>query len=693
MSPADTTAAARTSRERPDVEALLERAVAALGGSPRAGQVAMAHAVERSLATGEHLLVQAGTGTGKSLAYLVPLAARAVATGEPLVVSTATLALQRQVAERDVPLLSQALAPALGRGLDVEVVKGRSHYVCVNKLAGGMDEGGQVLFDAPDALGAPPAAPPRADGGAGGATTLARQVKRVRAWAASTPTGDRDDLVPGVGERAWRQVSVTARECLGAARCPVAEQCHVELVRARARTADVVVTNHALLAVDALEGRSILPEHDAVVLDEAHEMAARATSSVSAVLAGAAVGAAAAAASRHGVDVDALERAGDDLADALEGAPLGRSPRGLPAALMPVVAAVRDAARAGLSALERTESPPAPVRAALGDVFAVAERLLLAAESAGGSSAVVWVERAERAAAPALHVAPLSVAGVLRERLFATRTVVMTSATLAPGGDFAATAAAVGVHLVADAAPDAPDVHGEPDPASARALDVGSPFDYPRQGILYVAAHLPPPGREGMAPATTDELVDLVRAAGGRTLALFSSRRAAEAAAEAARERLDVPVLCQGDDTLPALVRAFVAEPATCLFGTLSLWQGVDAPGPTCQLVVIDRIPFPRPDEPLSAARTEAVARSGGNGFMAVSAAHAALLLAQGAGRLVRSGTDRGVVAVLDPRLATARYGSYLRAAMPPLWPTTDGEVARSALRRLDEAARAPTRP
>ena len=693
MAPADVAvggaaADARTARDGLDgldAEALLGRAVAALGGSTRPGQVAMARAVDRALSAGEHLLVQAGTGTGKSLAYLVPLAARAVAAGEPLVVSTATLALQRQVAERDVPLLSAALAPVLGREIDVEVVKGRSHYVCVNKLAGGMDDGGPVLFDAPDALGGPdPAAPARA--GAGGGGSLARQVQRVRSWAASTPTGDRDDLVPGVGERAWRQVSVTARECVGAARCPVAEQCHVELVRARARTADVVVTNHALLAVDALEGRSILPEHDAVVLDEAHEVVSRATSSASAVLAGAAVGSAAAAASRHGVDVEALERAGDDLADALEGAPLGRLPRGLPDALVAAVAAVRDAARAGLSSLERSEAPPAPVRAGLGDLFAVAERLLAAAETHGDSSEVVWVERAERAAAPALHVAPLSVAAVLRERLFATRTVVMTSATLAPAGDFAAAAAAVGLGLVPDGA--AP--RGEPDPASARALDVGSPFDYPRQGILYVAAHLPPPGREGMAPATTDELVELVRAAGGRTLGLFSSRRAAEAAAQVARERLEVPVLCQGDDTLPALVRAFLADEAACLFGTLSLWQGVDAPGPTCQLVVIDRIPFPRPDEPLAAARTEALARAGGNGFMGVSAAHAALLLAQGSGRLIRSGTDRGVVAVLDPRLAAARYAGFLRAAMPPLWPTTDPQVARSALRRLDQAARAP---
>jgi ATP-dependent DNA helicase DinG len=216
------------------------------------------------------------------------------------------------------------------------------------------------------------------------------------------------------------------------------------------------------------------------------------------------------------------------------------------------------------------------------------------------------------------------------------------------------------------------------------AIDVGSPFDYGRQGIVYVATHLPRPGRDGLAPEVLDEIVDLVRAAGGRTLGLFSSRRAAEQATEHVRaEAPQLPVLCQGDDLVATLVSTFRDDPATSLFGTLSLWQGVDVPGDACSLVLMDRLPFPRPDDPLMSARQKAVDAQGGSGFIAVAATHAALLLAQGAGRLIRSSSDRGVLAVLDPRLATARYGPYIRASLPPMWPTTDPDVVRAALARL----------
>ena len=237
--------------------------------------------------------------------------------------------------------------------------------------------------------------------------------------------------------------------------------------------------------------------------------------------------------------------------------------------------------------------------------------------------------------------------------------MVLTSATLALGGSFDAAAGSVG--LLGANAP------------AWQGLDVGSPFDYPKQGILYLADHLPAPGRDGTSTEAMDELAELITAAGGRTLGLFSSRRAAEAAAEAMRERLDVPILCQGDDATPTLVREFAGDATTCLFGTLSLWQGVDVPGSACQLVVVDRIPFPRPDDPLASARQRAVAQAGGNGFMAVAAVHAALRLAQGVGRLIRTSDDRGVVAVLDPRLATARYGGFLRASLPPSGPPATG--------------------
>ncbi len=659
--------------ELPDVDTLLDTAVGALGGTRRDGQHQMAGAVQDTVTGGRHLLVQAGTGTGKSLAYLVPLVRRAVEKRRPVVVATATLALQAQVVERDLPRLASALEGDLGREVTHQTVKGRSNYVCLHKLHGGFPDDEASLFDVPGA---------DASGGAAGPTSaLGRDVVRLRQWADETVSGDRDDLVPGVPERAWRQVSVTAFECLGGAKCPEATACFSERARTRARGVDVVVTNHALLAIDAFEGRQILPEHDVLVVDEAHELADRVTSVVSDELTAAMVTTAASRSRAHaGLDGERLEAGAADLGAVLETMPAGRLAHGLPDLLRTVVASIRDAAREAATALrpapgekadESADAARQLARASVTEVFDVSDRL--AAEVA---TDVAWVSVTEPRTGPvrrALHVAPLSVAGLLRDRLFAERSVVMTSATLTIGGTFEAMAGQVGL-----AGDDAPAWTG---------LDVGSPFDYPRQAVLYVARHLPPPGRAGLAAATLDELAELVQAAGGRTLGLFSSRRAAEQAAEAMRQRLDVEVLCQGDDTTPTLVRRFAADAGTCLFGTLSLWQGVDVPGPACQLVVIDRLPFPRPDDPLMSARSQHVAQRGGNGFMTVSAAHAALRLAQGAGRLVRSTTDRGVVAVLDSRLATAGYGGFMRASLPPLWGTTDAELVREALRRLDAAA------
>jgi ATP-dependent DNA helicase DinG len=486
-----------------------------------------------------------------------------------------------------------------------------------------------------------------------------------------------------VSERAWRQVSVSAHECLGS-RCPLVGECHVELARERARGVDVVVTNHAFVAIDSFEGRQMLPEHDVLILDEAHEFADRVTSVITDELTAPGIDAAARRARRIGIgDTTPLEVAGETLEAVLEGLPSGRLEHGLPEGLQAAVSALRDAARAVITSIGQLGSDKGGegdgarqvARAAVSEVFDVAERLTADAGQPGGHD-VVWVSRTKRLDGGeriGLHVAPLSVAGLLRERLFADRTVVLTSATLALGGSFDAAAGSVG--LLGDDAP------------AWKGLDVGSPFDYPRQGILYLAKHLPAPGRDGTSSQALDEMAELVTAAGGRTLGLFSSRRAAEAAAEAMRERLDVPILCQGDDATPTLVREFARDARTCLFGTLSLWQGVDVPGSSCQLVIVDRIPFPRPDDPLASARSRAVAQAGGNGFMSVAAVHAALRLAQGVGRLVRTADDKGVVAVLDPRLATARYSGFLRTSLPPFWTTTDRSVVLEALRRIDAAA------
>jgi ATP-dependent DNA helicase DinG len=635
-----------------DVRRVLAAAVAAIDGVERAGQVQMAEAVETAMRDGGHLLVQAGTGTGKSLAYLVP----ALLHQGPVVVATATIALQKQVVDRDLPALVDAVEPLLGRRPTYAILKGRSNYLCKNKVYGGMpDEGeGEALFDASPT------------------TELGRQVVQLRGWAEETETGDRDEVTPGVTDRAWRQVSVTARECLGALKCPHGQECFAELSRERAAQVEIVVTNHAMLAIDALESFSVLPEHDVVVVDEGHELVDRVTGVATGELTVALVSRAATRSKRLLDDdvVGDLLASGDALEAAVAALPEGRVVD-LPEQLATAVALVRDAARSAQSGLTSVKDAEDGARklaqAAVGEVFSIAERL-----AAHSPYDVTWVTHDMRRGA-SIKVAPLAVGGLLREALFGNRTVVMTSATLELGGSFDAVARQVG--LTGD---DAPEWQG---------LDVGSPFDYATQGILYVARKLPPPGRDGASPASMDELAALVEAAGGRTLGLFSSMRAAQAAAEEMRSRLDLPVLCQGEDRTAALVQQFAADPATCLFGTLSLWQGVDVPGESCQLVVIDRIPFPRPDDPLMSARAQAVSDAGGNGFMAVSAAHAALMLAQGSGRLIRRSTDRGVVAVLDSRLATARYGDFLRSSLPPFWFTTDHDVAVGALRRLSEAA------
>ncbi len=721
-----------------DLETLLGIAVTAVGGEPRSGQVEMAQAVRHALEDGDPLLVQAGTGTGKSLAYLVPAIAHCLERrNRRVVIATATLALQRQLVVHDLPLIAGALAPTLGRAPEFALLKGRSNYVCKHKIDGG-DEADpeETLFD-PSAV-----------------SELGRQMLRVREWAEETETGDRDDLVPGVNDRVWAMVSVSARECLTASKCPFGAECFAEEARERAREADVVVTNHALLAIDTFDSDvQVLPEYDAVVIDEAHELVSRATGANSGELTG---GLADRTARRIRKHVDekthlVFEQAVSLFREMLDTADARRYPH-LPEDVAEALTALRDAARQATSALVRNrekggaaatapsgeEGSRRQAQAAVEQIFELADRMLLASPDD-----VIWLDRGDRFSS--LRIAPLSVAQQLRHRLFARTHTVLTSATLRLGGDFDGVARSVGLypeeradrmpeHSVRSAraavpasasasvsgrlteatsgasgtsgipatsdASDAPDAEPADDTATPSAvdestdhpirwsaLDVGSPFDYPKQGILYIAKHLPPPSRDGIRQDQLDELAGLIEAAGGRTLGLFSSLRGAQAAAAAIAERLDYNVLCQGEDSLPQLIARFSESPRTCLFGTLSLWQGVNVPGPSCQLVVIDRVPFPRPDDPLAAARQESVARHGGNGFMAVAATHAALLLAQGAGRLIRAAGDRGVVAVLDSRLATARYASFLRASLPAFWPTDDTKLVRAALRRLDAEA------
>ncbi|WP_244872024.1 ATP-dependent DNA helicase [Catellatospora sp. TT07R-123] len=625
----------------------------------------MAQAIADAVESGDHLLVQAGTGTGKSLAYLAP----ALVVDGPVVISTATLALQAQLVDKDLPRISKAVAKVLGREPTYALLKGRHHYICMAKLEHSDENDPQdSLFDT----------------GSGGGTKwlgeagrLGKQIARIRDWAMESDTGDRDELDPGVDDTAWRMVSTPARECVGAARCPYGADCFAELSRARAREADIVVTNHSLLSVDMMAGRHIVPEHKLLIIDEAHELADRVSSAAQAELTPDTVDRTARAARTflEGEEYQALVEGADALTVGLAETPAGRITGPLPQAMVEACTLLDGATRRALTRIgEIKADDPDPVRkqqakSLLDEVSKTAQRLL-----ADADHDVAWVEQEPRRA---LVVAPLSVAGLLSEKLYEERTVVATSATLTLGGRFDTVARSLGLPVS--------DKPGQDD--GWTSLDVGSPFDYPKQGILYVASHLPRPAASGLPDAAGAELLALVQALGGRTLGLFSSRKAATQAAELLRARTNLTVLLQGDEALPLLVRKFREDRNSCLLGVMSLWQGVDVPGDACQLVVIDRLPFPRPDEPLAAARSAAVDATGGSGFAAVSVPIAAIRLAQGVGRLIRTSSDKGVVAVLDSRLETARgYGAFLRASLPPFWYTTKQEVVLNSLRRLSQS-------
>lgn len=640
--------------------AILDGSVAAMGGDAREGQRSMCEKSVAAMGGGDVLLAQAGTGTGKSLAYLAAAAAYAATSGERAVISTATLALQRQILTKDAPAVIAQTAQLTGNRLEVALLKGWHNYVCRHKITGGYpdDEAGTLFALDAGSVGAERSR-----------STLGEQVLAARAFAEDTTTGDRDDMVPGVSDRAWRHVSVTKLECLGP-KCPMRDECFAEAARVHARESDLVVTNHAMLGIAASGSPGVLPEFDALVVDEAHELPGRVTSAATVELAEGPVERVARAAGRLGVPAEGLSSAAASLGAVLEEVPDGRI-LCLPAALQDVAVLLLAAVRDLLPALRSNEEGEAGARAVVTSELMVLGEICerLTSDSVAERRDVAWVSRgSEGTLPPRLYVAPLDVAGPIADQLFAEKSVVATSATLALGGSFEPVARTLGLTLAA---------------REWEAEDFGSPFDYARQGIVYVAAHVPRPGRDGIADAALDEIGDLVEAAGGGALGLFSSMRGAQRAAEFLRARIDTPVLLQGEDHLPGLVAAFTADPDATLLGTLSLWQGVDVPGQTCRLVIIDRIPFPRPDDPLTSARTEVAQRRGGNAFLEVSATHAALLLAQGAGRLIRTASDRGVVAILDPRVATAGYGRFLMGSIPGFWPTRDPAIAREALRRL----------
>ena len=663
------------SEQLEQVRLALAAAVEAIGGSSREGQIEMAEAVANALSDRHHLMVQAGTGTGKSLAYLVP----ALVHGKRVLVATATLALQRQLVERDLPRIVPALEKILGREITYGIYKGVGNYVCLQKMnSESSDPDGDLLLEI---------------------SSLGSDAKRLHAWA-NTPgvTGDRDDA-PDVDRRVWMANSLSGRECVGADICAYGRQCFAALAKAKAASADVVVTNHTLLAIEIVDSHPILPERDAVILDEAHEFMDRTTQAVTEELTGPRVLRAAAMARKYlpGKASDTLTKAADNFDDAMDGygqrvkfepGLQGRLTE-IPAELESPIRKVREAALQVLQLISADEeitdsdsfAERARVKGAVNEVSMTVAKLLKL-----GTGHVLWYEPTFST----LHLAPLAVSSILRDNLLTKTPVIATSATLTVGKGFDAMARNIGF-VIGDAAEADMEVEeGQVDPSNVQMLDVGSPFDFANQGMLYLPKHLPEPGRDGPSIEALTELGELIDAAGGRTLALFSSWRGVEAADLHLRKvlaELPIKIITQKrGDAVGPLVERFEKDETSILLGTMSLWQGVDVPGPSCTLVAIDRIPFPRPDDPVMSARAAEVDAQGGSGFMKVSLPRAALLLAQGTGRLIRSMEDRGVVAILDSRIITKRYGSILLNSMPPLWRTSDGKTVRDSLRRLHQS-------
>jgi ATP-dependent DNA helicase DinG len=653
------------------------------GGEDRPEQQEMCRAVAEALVTGTHLVVQAGTGTGKSLAYLVP----AALSGKKVVVATATKALQNQLAEKDLPLVEAGLG--LPVPLDVAVLKGRSNYICRQRVAevgsGGIQAelGDQTLgrADEPDWEAPEPGAVKAPEGAAAPPEGMVEEVRQLVAWSQTTRTGDRADLSFEPSDRAWNMLSVGPRECPGAFNCPSGGSCFAEAARDRAATADIVVVNTHLYGAHLASGGVVLPEHEVVVFDEAHQLEEVMTASLGVELTPGRfrtlVTAARALVEPKDTDrLDSLAAAGDLLGTLLadhvgervfqEGARASADDTDL----SDLLARAADVSRRVVDALRRSGAQRSFISGETDDPDRSSRKtrtLQAAAHLAEDlhrlvgrtDTEVAWVDGTRRNAR--LRLSPIDVGPALSAVLWGSVTSVLTSATIPPR-----VVERVGLEEF-----------------PTEELNVGSPFDYRAHALLYVARHLPDRRAEGAEDALFEELGLLIEAAGGRTLALFTSRRATEAAAEALAEELPYTLLLQGELPKGRLLEEFAADETSCLFATLGFWQGVDIPGRALSLVTIDRLPFPRPDDPLLQARRD---RAGGRAFSVVDLPRAATLLAQGAGRLIRTADDKGVVAVLDPRLATASYRGVLLATLPPMRRSVDrGEVESFLRRALDE--------
>ena len=608
------------------------------GGESREGQQQMAEAVATALTRKRHLIVEAGTGVGKSLAYLTPVAI----SGRRVVIATATKNLQDQLAEKDAPLVA-----ARARGLSTAVLKGRSNYFCLQKAEEVGPSGNQGTFDEVEEV----------------PTTMVDQVRRIMDWAQETSSGERDELTFEVDERAWRNVSVNPQQCIGKVQCKYGNECFAELAKERAAAADVIIVNTALYGAHLATDGNILPMHDVVVFDEAHEV-----QDILARLLGTTIEPSRIRATvglvrmllppsqRDGLKplLDAADRLGEHLDLQIElGVVEGLSDEttlelaSIAAALNGLQDAMKPSGADSGGEVKRIRANQA-VTHLLGDLDRI-QKL--------GADELIWISREGNEAI--INLSLITVGELLRDSLWPSITAIFTSATIPD-------TLAKNLGLPAD---------------NTDKLTVSSPFNYPENSLLYVAKHLPDRKDElQYTPAMLEELVHLINAAGGRTLALFTNKKYMEATAAEVAKRIKTPVLVQGSRAKATLLEKFRDDESASLFAVASFWQGVDVPGKSLSLVTIDRLPFQPPTDPVGKARRE---RAGDRGFYEVDLPRATMMLAQGVGRLIRSAEDRGVVAVFDNRLATASYRHQILKRLPPMKRTIDRTEAEAFLETI----------
>jgi ATP-dependent DNA helicase DinG len=606
------------------------------GFAPRPGQLDMALAVARALAQERPLLVEAGTGTGKTLAYLLP----ALMSGLKLVVSTGTRTLQDQVSSKELPLIQRCLLPQLRWA----VLKGRTNYLCRRRFA--------AYARQPD-LGLP-----------GAASALAL----LKPWARTSPSGDLDEVRgQGLNEALLGEITSNSEQCLSG-RCSEREDCFLWEARRRAAEADLVVVNHHLfladLALKAAGHGEALPRYQGVVFDEAHQLPEVATQVFGVSVSAARVAVLLKDMGREAPHarllplLSACRLAGDRLFAELSrlagpnGGSLGLTPAML-TRLAPAGKALAQALTAlagGLGHGEEEEALASRASALEMDLKAVA--LPVPGQS------VAWAQTRGRGLA--LNLSPVEVGPHLEHALYQNLSrLIFTSATLAPLGDLEPLRLRLGL------------------PTQSDKLVVASPFDPAHQALLYVPRKMPPPQAPGFAQAVAEQLEALLTLSRGRAFALFTTHRNMELVSGLLHGRLPFPCLVQGQAPRMELLRRFVAESPSVLFATASFWQGVDVPGPALSAVIVDKLPFAPPDDPLVAARAQRLEQEGRSGFGHLMLPEAILSLKQGLGRLLRTPQDRGLLAVLDVRLVTKGYGRQFLKALAPVPLTHDLEKVK----------------